>query len=94
MIMGAIMIVAIVCFFFIVIPPEPEQELGQLKENEIGMMEEIKETVRLMVSKRMMYLNMQLAWEGVTIAYYNGMLIPIMVMELHNHTDLDENHKT
>ena len=54
------------------------------------MVAETISTVKLIFTKKMMFFNMQLAWTGTTIAYFNAMLIPIMILELHDHKELDD----
>jgi hypothetical protein len=34
--------------------------------------------VRMMVSKRMAFLILELLWSGISIAVYTGLLVPIM----------------
>lgn len=53
----------------------------------------LKSTGKLMVSKKMMLMNGQMFWSGISIAIYGGLLTPILVLELKD-TDLDDNHKT
>lgn len=40
----------------------------------------------------MMYLNMQIIWTGVTIAFYTGILTPLMMLQMEN-LDVSYEHK-
>ena len=42
----------------------------------------------------MMYLNLQLAWTGVSIAFYTAMLVPILILQQKDKTDLSDKEKT
>lgn len=47
-------------------------------------MELIKSTLKLMISRKMMYFNMQLAFTGISISYWSGLISPIIVYQLNN----------
>lgn len=47
-------------------------------------------TLRLLFSKDMVFVNMQLIWNGTTIAFWSGLLTPIMTLQ---NPDLDEDHQ-
>ena len=47
-------------------------------------------TLRLLFSKDMLFVNMNLIWGGTTIAYWAGLLTPIMTLQ---NPDLDEDHQ-
>ena len=88
LIMGGIMIFALFGFLIIKKPRiyEEEMSVDQITDIRSSVNEE-KETflqvtmnvLKLMVSKKMMLLNMQLIWTGASIAYWSGILTPIMV---------------
>lgn len=48
------------------------------EEEQPGFVEDIKNVLRLLVSKRMRPLVPQLCWTGVSIAVYTGILLPVI----------------
>ena len=65
-----------------------------MKVEQPSMAQEIASTVKLLYNRKMMYINMQLSLTGISIAYWSGMLTPIMILSLNDRTNLDDNHKT
>lgn len=53
----------------------------------------MKNTVGLIFTKKMMFLNMELLWSGVSIAFWSGVLIPILVLLQDKGEDMPEMHK-
>ena len=47
-----------------------------------GLLENMNETFKLIISKKMRRFLPQLLWCGVSIAYWSAMLIPIMELKL------------
>ena len=45
-------------------------------------MQNVKATFMLTFTKKMMILNLQLGWSGITIAFSQTMLVIIMVLQL------------
>lgn len=43
-----------------------------------------KDTIKLMFSKRMMYINPEQIWTGVSVAFSTSMIIPIAIFQLNN----------
>lgn len=78
-----------VMFLFISKPkPQPREfseslveQQAQLEDTEHApsFLQLIKSTCRLMMSKKMMLLNPELWWTGVSIAVYSGILTPIII---------------
>jgi predicted MFS family arabinose efflux permease len=104
-IMFGIMLLAVLGFCFVILPPKQiHVDLDQMKLMNTNykddsavppsMLTEMKDTIALICTKKMMYLNMQLLWSGTSIAFWSAMLIPIMTLELADHTDFSENQKT
>lgn len=104
-IMFGIMLVAVLGFCFVILPPKQSHvDLDQMKLMDTNykddsavppsMLSEMKDTIALICTKKMMYLNMQLLWSGTSIAFWSAMLIPIMTLELADHPDFSENKKT
>lgn len=60
-----------------------EEELigeDETSEEERGMFENLKYTVKLCFSKNIIALYPLYIWSGFSIVIFNGMLIPIMVL--------------
>ena len=57
------------------------------------MIEEVTSTIQSMFTRKIMYVNMQMSWSGISIAFWSGILTPIMILSLGNHPDLDYDHK-
>ena len=58
---------------------------GELRDSEEtvdekSFVDNLKYTLKLCVSKQMLWLYLPMFWSGASIAYFNGMLIPIMVL--------------
>ena len=65
--------------FYVMRIPEPLEDTEVSVEN-TPFNEIVKSTIRLIKLPKMMILNMQLMWTGVTLAIYTGMLVPIMIL--------------
>lgn len=53
-----------------------EKENGQ---EERGFFEILKATMKLMFSKKSMFVNPEMIWTGISIAFYSSMFTPIIV---------------
>lgn len=53
-----------------------------IKEEEPTFKEDVKDTVRIMFSKRMAFMMPQIIWSGTSIAYWSGLLTPINTLAL------------
>ena len=50
----------------------------------------VKDVIRLSVDKRMMYINPESLWTGLSIAFYSGMLVTMMSSAIAwNNTTLE-----
>ena len=76
--MGGLMMFAMPAFYVMRIP-KPLEDTEVPVEN-TPFNEIVKSTIRLIKLPKMMILNMQLMWTGVTLAIYTGMLVPIMIL--------------
>ena len=110
LLMGIGMLVVVACFCCIKKPRpvngEPDlvgQEQQALRqdtdEQEIkpSFCETLCSTIKLIFTKKMMLINMMLIFSGVSIAFWSGMLTPIMVLQLEAdpaNKDMAENVKT
>lgn len=77
LIMGASMVIVllvITTFFF----EEPEK--SQATENEQSFLETLKDTIILIVDKRMLMYHPLAIYTGISIAIWSGILTPIMVL--------------
>ncbi len=61
-------------------------------QEETGFWALVKSTLRFMKMKRMMLINPQLFWTGVSIAFWSGILTPIIVLQLAD-SNLSETEK-
>ena len=95
-IMWLIMMVAVIGFYFIKIPKEPEgNDFGSIKlqVKTPTFFEELCTTSKLIFNRKMLIIDLQLLYSGTSIAFWSGMLIPIMVLQLRDHTDLSDKEK-
>jgi len=79
------MLVAFIGFGFMKIPKKSFETLDVLKlgseisEKPLTFGEITKLTAKLIFTEKMMLLNLQLLWTGVSIAYWSGLLILILI---------------
>jgi len=71
---------------------EIQEENEEGGEKEIGFWGLVKSTLRYMKMKRMMFINPQLFWTGVSIAFWSGILTPIIILQLAG-TEMSETEK-
>lgn len=74
LILGCAMLLAVPCFAFMRIP---KRSLMDESCAEMPFWKVIESTLKLVTSKSMMYVNLQIIWTGVLISYYTGILVPI-----------------
>ena len=83
LIMWLIMISSLFAFCYVIIPELDNEQLS----NEFEKMAEessttlIKNTFKIAGSYRMLFMNPQLLWTGISIAFWSAMLTPIMILE-------------
>ena len=83
--MSLVMLASVFGMWFVSVPLEKKRPLlfldGPLQdEKELTLMENVKATFMLTFTKKMMILNLQLGWTGITIAFSQTMLVIIMVL--------------
>jgi len=61
---------------------------SQIQQNSFA--DDIRSVLNLLVSKRMLPILPQVAWTGVSISVYTGMLVPIMSNTLHKTKEPEE----
>ena len=110
LLMGIGMLVVVACFCCIK-KPKPVGEVATSddpmdklvpestydKEEKQTFCEEITTTLKLIFTKKMMLINLLLIFSGISIAFWSGMLTPIMVLQLENNPDnidMKDNVKT
>jgi len=40
-----------------------------------------------------MFINLQLSWTGISLAFWSGLLTPIIILELNSKTEYSETQK-
>lgn len=96
--MGILMLVGAFLFIFQKKPNPLLNEKGEIdteKEEEPTFMELSKNTIKLMFSSKMMRFNLQIFFTGISIAFWSGILTPIMIFQLDKdpNYDLSDNEK-
>lgn len=102
--MGLIMLVATVGFIFVKQPKKFDREVENdeeqtedtenqpddvMEEEKESFVQILKNTLSLVVNPKMMKLNMQLVFTGVSISYWSGIISPIVIFQLDNDPDYD-----
>ena len=111
LIMGLIMLLSVTGYIFVKHPKEDEIKfvknddneeeqlvVGHHQEHQESFMQILKNTITLIFTPKMTKCNMQLIFTGVSIAYWSGMITPIIIYQLENDPryadlELDENQK-
>lgn len=96
LLMGILMWVPSLAFFLIRYPEQLEPSEAPSTPSDLqekkSFLQVVIETLKLIPNRKMMFMNLQFIWTGISIAYFSGNLTPIMVLNLAD-TDYTEKHK-
>lgn len=65
-----------------------------MNQPEMTFFKLLKSTIKLIFTKKMMFFNLQLVFTGVSIAYWSGLLSPIIVFQLNNDPEFKDKKLT